>query len=51
MGKFSTGWKCHNFSVTKILCEINLWNSRSAKAAILTHLEARNCDFYELLHL
>ena len=47
MGKFSTVWKFHNFSITQILREINLWNSRSAKSAILTHLEALNWDFYE----
>ena len=38
------------FSVTPILREINLWDSRSVKSAILTQLEALNFDFYELLH-
>ena len=35
----SAGWKCHDFSVTQILREINFWDSRNAKPAILTHLE------------
>ena len=46
-----TVWKFHNFSITQILREINLWDSRSAKSAILTHLEAVNFDFFnEFLH-
>ena len=30
-----TVWKFHDFSITQILCEINIWDSRSAKSAIL----------------
>ena len=33
-----------------MLHEINFGVSRSAKSAILTHLEALNFDFYEYLH-
>ena len=43
-------WKNHDFSITYILCEINFGDSRSAKSAILTHLEALNFDFCEFLH-
>ena len=43
-------WKFHDFSITQILREINFEDSRSAKSAILTHLEALNFDFYEFLH-
>ena len=32
------------------LREINIWHSASTKSAILTHLEALNCDFDEFLH-
>ena len=46
----STMWKFHDFSITQILREINFGDSRSAKSAILTHLEALNFDFYEFLH-
>jgi len=42
--------KISSFSINQILREINFWNSRSAKSAILTHLEALNFDFYEFLH-
>ena len=41
-----TVWKFHDFSITLILREINLWNSRNAKTAILSHLQALNFDFY-----
>ena len=37
-------------SLDKILREINFGDSRSAKSAILTHLEALNFDFCEFLH-
>ena len=37
--------KFHN-----LLREINFWDSRGAKSAILTHLEAPNFDFYEFFH-
>ena len=43
-------WKFHDFSITQILREINLGDYRSAKSAVLTHLEAPNSDFYEFLH-
>ena len=42
--------KFRNFSITQILREINLGDSRSAKSAILTHLESLNFDLYECLH-
>ena len=35
-------WKFHDFSITRILREINFRDSRSAKSPILTHLEAIN---------
>ena len=44
-----TVWNFHNFSTTQILREINFEDSRIAKSAILTHLEALNFDFYEFL--
>ena len=37
-----TVWKFHDFSITQILREINFVDSRSAKSAISTHLEAPN---------
>ena len=40
-----TVWKLQNFSVNQILREINSWDSRSAKSAILTHLETLDFDF------
>ena len=43
-------WKFHDFSITQILREINLGDFRSAKSAILTHLEALKFDFNEFLH-
>ena len=43
-------WKFHDFSITQILREINFGDSRSAKSAILTHLEALKFDFLEFLH-
>ena len=49
-GYMCTVWKFHDFSITQILREINFGDSRSAKSAILTHLEALNFDFYEFLH-
>ena len=36
--------------IFQILREINFGDSRSAKYAILTNLEALNFDFYEILH-
>ena len=48
--KLGTVWKFHNFCITHILREIKFWDSRSAKSAIVTILEALNFDLYELLH-
>ena len=45
-----TVWKFQDFSIIHILREINFEDSKSAKSAILTHLEALNFDFYEFLH-
>ena len=46
--KFSyTMWKFHDFSATQILREINFKDSRRAKTAIWTHLEAVNFDFHD----
>ena len=42
--------KFPDFSITPILREIIFVDSRSAKFAFLTHLEALNFDFYEFLH-
>ena len=46
--------QCGNFmiflNITQILREINFRDPRSAKSAILTHLESLNFDFYEFLH-
>ena len=36
--------------ITQILREINFGDSKSAKSAILTHLEALNFDLNEFLH-
>ena len=43
-------WKFHDFSITQILREINFKDPRSAKSAIVTHLEALNFNFHEFLH-
>ena len=40
-----TVWKLHNFSITQILREIKVGDSRYAKSAILTHLESLNLNF------
>ena len=37
--------KIQNFTATQILREINFVDSKSAKSAFLTHLEALNLDF------
>ena len=42
--------KFHKLSITYILREINVWDSRNANSAVLTHLEALNFDSYEFLH-
>ena len=41
-----TVWKFHDFTIIQILREINLWDSKSAKSVILTHLEALNFAWY-----
>ena len=46
-----TEWKFHSFSIIHILREINFGDSRSAKSAIFTVLEALNFDFDEVLQL
>ena len=43
-------WKLQEFSVTQILREIKVGESRGPKSAILTYLEALNSTFYEFLH-
>ena len=43
-------WKCDNLSITQILREINIGDSRSVESTILTHLVALNFDFYAFLH-
>ena len=45
-----TVWKCHDFCIIQILREIKFEDFKSAKSAILPHLEALNFDFYEFLH-
>ena len=47
---FDTMWKFQDFSITDILRVINFKDSRSAKSAILTHLEPLNYNLYEFLH-
>ena len=42
-----TVWKCHTFSIRSILLEIKLGDSRCAKCAISTDLEAIDDDFYQ----
>ena len=46
----NTVWKFQDLCIIQILCEINFEDSRSAKLAISTHLEALNFDFHEVLH-
>ena len=43
-------WKIHDFSIIRIIREINFEDSKSAKSAISTHLEALNLDLHRLLH-
>ena len=47
--KSATVWKYHKFSIAQNLREINFWDSKSAKYAIITHLEALDLDLYEFL--
>ena len=42
--------KFQDFSIAQIFHEINFGDSRSAKSAILTHLEDMNLKFYEFLN-
>ena len=46
-----TVWKFHGFSIIQILREVNFRDSRSARSAILAHLEPQNFDFYEFLQV
>ena len=49
--KVAFATQCGNFSFfSQILRDINVGECRSAKFAILTHLEALNFDCYEFLH-
>ena len=43
--KHFTVWKFHELSITQILREIKVKDSRNAKSAILPHLKALNYDF------
>ena len=45
-----TVWYFHDFSITQILREINVGDSKSAISANLTHLEALTFDFYDFWH-
>ena len=45
-----TVWNFHDFTISQILREIIFGDYRSAKSAILTHLETLNFDIYEFLH-
>ena len=45
-----TMWKFHDFSITQILREIKVGESRVAKSANLTDLEALNFGFNDFLH-
>ena len=48
--KYAQVWKLQYFSITQILREINFWGCKSAKSAIITHLDTLKFDFYEFLH-
>jgi len=39
-------WKIHDYSITQNLREINVWDSRSTKSAVLSHLEALNIALF-----
>ena len=45
-----TELKFHDFAITKILREIDVWDSISAESAVLTHFEPLKFDFYEFFH-
>ena len=42
--------QCGNVSITQILCEIKIRESRVTQSAILTNTEALNFHFHEVLH-
>ena len=42
-------WKLHDFSITQILREINVGDSKSAKSDFSTNLETLNFDFFAFL--
>ena len=39
----ATLWKFHDFSINQILREINFWDSRSAKSAIINTFRGSEC--------
>ena len=45
---YPTVWKFPDVTITQILREINFGDSRSAKSAILKHLEALNFQFLRI---
>ena len=45
-----TAFKLQDISIIQILRQIEIGESRSAKSAVYTHLQALNLDFYEFLH-
>ena len=47
---YFTVWKFHDFPITQILREIKFEDSRSAKSAVSTHLEALKFDIHEFFH-
>ena len=47
----NTVWKFHDFSITRILCEINFEYYGVSKSAIVPHLGTLNSDLYEFVHL
>ena len=46
-----TVWNFHDFTISQILREIIFGDYRSAKSAILTHLEALKFDFLRIIVL
>ena len=46
----TTVWKFHDFSIIQILRKIKIGDSKSAKCAIFTLLEALNLDYFGFLH-
>ena len=45
LASHNVDWKFHDFCIIQILREINFEDFRSAKSAILVHLEVMNFDF------